>query len=96
MPEAAADSAVQPDPSGSLLSGRLVNNDDGSLKTNGKGGYLVTAPYTGNDVTRKVGRLTAGGLCTATVLDSPSGALALTARHCVDDDAAVIESGKRH
>ncbi|MEU4651169.1 trypsin-like serine peptidase [Nocardia fluminea] len=94
MPEAAADSAVQPDPSGSLLFGRLVNNDDGSLKTNGKGGYFVTAPYTGNDVTRKVGRLAAGGLCTATVLDSPSGALAITARHCVDDDAAVIESGK--
>lgn len=94
IPDAAADSAVQPDPSGSLLSDRLVTNDDGSLKTNGKGGYFVTAPYTGNDVTRKVGRLTTGGLCTATVLDSPSGTLAVTARHCIDNDAALIESGK--
>ncbi|WP_280346934.1 trypsin-like serine peptidase [Nocardia neocaledoniensis] len=94
IPHAAADSAVQPDPSGSLLFSRLVKNDDGSLKTNGKGGYFVSAPYTGNDVTRKVGRLTTGGLCTATVLDSPSGALAITARHCIDNDAALIAAGK--
>ncbi|MEV0432480.1 hypothetical protein [Nocardia sp. NPDC050413] len=91
---ATADSSVQPDPKGSLLYDRLEKNSDGSLKTNGTGGYFVTAPYTDNAITRKVGQLSVGGLCTATVLDSPTGSLAITARHCVDGGDATIESGK--
>ncbi|MFC7448081.1 trypsin-like serine peptidase [Rhodococcus daqingensis] len=93
-PHAAADSAIQPDPTGSLLFSRLVKNADGSLKTNGTGGYHVVTPYTDNDITRKVGRLKTDGLCTASVLDTPSGTLAITARHCTDGAEDRIDAGR--
>lgn len=84
---AVADSKDQPDPSGSVVAERLVRNADGSFPSNGTGGYITQTPYTDNPVTRTVGPIYVGesitiARCTATVLDSPSGMLALTAEHC--------------
>ncbi|MGY1435487.1 trypsin-like serine peptidase [Streptomyces reniochalinae] len=90
-----ADPVDQPDPTGGVLADYLQKNSDGSLRTNGQGGYFVETPYTDNSTASKVGPLYVGedfngSGCTATVLDSPSGQLAITAEHCTNN----IQDGK--
>ncbi|MFC5253297.1 hypothetical protein [Streptomyces nigrescens] len=90
-----ADPTAQPDPTGGVLADYLQKNPDGSLKTNGKGGYFVQTPYSSNSTARKVGPIYVGDVftgsgCTASVLDSPSGQLAITADHCTNN----IKAGK--
>ncbi len=93
-PVAAADAAVQPDPVGSVIYDRLVKNADGTFKTNGTGGYFAQDPYTDHAVTRKIGTLWTNGQCSASVLQTRTGAVAITARHCTDGDDALVNEGK--
>lgn len=90
---AAADTTVQPDPSGSVIADRLERDAEGTLFTNGSGGYFPAQPYIDNEITRKVGPIYVGeefytSGCTASVLDTDSGLLAITAEHCTNNITA--------
>ncbi|WP_168195046.1 serine protease [Corynebacterium sp. sy039] len=67
----------QPDPAGSVLDGRLS-------EMNENGAYFAQKPYSEHPVSRAVARFINGGsMCTASVIDSESGLLAITAAHCI-------------
>ncbi|WP_278312480.1 trypsin-like serine peptidase [Lolliginicoccus levis] len=84
---ASADSADQPSPEGAPLSDRLQYDEQGELRTNGTGGYFVQTPYTANPISQKIGSMYVGeefgpSGCTASVIESATRTLAITADHC--------------
>ncbi|MFD4785341.1 trypsin-like serine peptidase [Rhodococcus qingshengii] len=75
-PTAQADVRPQPDPSGSVLAGRLTGPND-------NGAYFVDAPYTDAAASRAVGQLAWDYMCTGSVINSNKKALVITAAHCI-------------
>ncbi|MFD4785358.1 trypsin-like serine peptidase [Rhodococcus qingshengii] len=87
---ASADASVQPDPVGAPLADYLQRDSQGVLRTNGSGGYFVQTPYISNPISKKVGSIYGGeefepSSCTATVIESQTGVLAITADHCTNN-----------
>ena len=75
-----ADIRPQPDPTGSVLDGRLTGPND-------SGAYFVDAPYTAAAASRAVGQLVWDYLCTGSVINSNKRTLVITAAHCIGTNA---------